>query len=64
MTEAVGHVPCPLCKDIAFRRRDCKACFGAGHVAVDRAIEISLATSDTERELRAVHDEWDTGRKT
>ncbi len=60
----IGLVPCPLCKDVPFRRKDCKACDAVGHVAVDRAIAIGLAVSDTERELLAVRQDGDGGRKT
>jgi hypothetical protein len=44
-----------MCKNLAHRRVTCKACEGAGQVAVDRAIEIGMSISDTEREMLAVH---------
>ena len=50
----IGLVPCPLCKNIEVRRLHCKACDRAGMIGVDRAIEIGVAVSDTEREMSAV----------
>lgn len=47
----MGLVPCPLCKNIAYRRKDCKACNSAGMLPVDQAIKVGMAVSDTEREL-------------
>jgi len=49
----IGLVPCPLCKNLEARRKDCKACDGAGMIPVDRAIETGISVSDTEREFQA-----------
>lgn len=50
----MGLVECPLCHNLPFRRHTCKACEGAGKMAVDKAIELGLSLSDTEPELPAV----------
>lgn len=50
----IGLVPCPLCKNIQAKRLTCKACATEGMIGVDRAIEIGVSMSDTERELPAV----------
>lgn len=48
----IGLVPCPLCKNIEYRRKDCKACVvngtPIGMVPVDKAIEIGLCDTDPE----------------
>lgn len=48
----MGLVPCPMCKNIEYRRKDCKACKKAGMMPVDEAIKLAL--SDTEPEVEAV----------
>ena len=50
----IGLVPCPICKNNTAKRLDCKACNREGMIGVDRAIEIGVAVSDTEREMVAV----------
>ena len=55
----IGLVPCPVCKNVPYRRRDCKACIPengnapAGMMPVDKAIDLQhrLGMADTDPEL-------------
>lgn len=55
----LGLVPCPVCKNVPYRRRDCKACIPedgkdpAGMMPVDKAIELQhrLGVADTDPDL-------------
>lgn len=56
----MGLVPCPVCKNVPYRRKDCKACIPeggndpAGFMAVDKAIALQhfmgIADTDPEQE--------------
>jgi hypothetical protein len=57
----LGMVPCPVCKNVPYRRKDCKACIPeggdvpAGMMPVDKAIALQhfLGLADTDKDIES-----------